>query len=184
MAGFQFRRTEAGQTAGELREFIIANSQTITIGDMVTVTSGFATLALAGNRIVGCVIGLKKDLGNGNTVPLGLDAAGTISGIRSGNAGVVGSDTVAAASNNQTVDKVVAVLNVDQLAEYYNDASGDLTTAELGKYFDIVAASDQIDQSTATNTYSAQMVCTRLNPDGDNDLSKGIFRIVEHSWTA
>jgi len=184
MAGFNFRRTEGGQTAGELRPFTIANSQTITIGDMVTLVSGFSTLALAGVRIVGCVVGFKKDLGNNQLVPLGLDASGTISGTRSGNAGVVGSDTVAVASNNQTVDKVVAMVMVDPQAEYYNDSNGTLTTANTGQYFDIVAASDQIDQATATNTYSAQMVCVKINPDNDSDLSKGIFRVVEHSWTA
>ena len=184
MAGFDFRRTEGGQTAGEIRPFIIANSQTSTIGDMVTLVSGFSTLALAGVRIVGCVVGFKKDLGNGQIVPLGLDAAGIISGTRSGNAGVVGSDTVAVASDNQTVDKVVAMVMVDPRAEYFNDANGSLSGADIGKYFDIVAASDQIDQSTATNTYSAQMVCVKVNPDNDADLSKGIFRVVEHSWTA
>jgi hypothetical protein len=181
MAGFYPFKTE-GNTAGQAQDFIIANSQTISAGEMVRLSSGFINTNGATNRALGVCIGFVKDLGNGQRVPLDQDAAGSVTGTRSGNAGVIGSDTYAAAADNQTVDKVMARVIVDKEMEYYNDASDTLTTAHLGTYFDINAGSDQVDVATQTGTYSAVVVLTKLDPHFDNDVSKGIFKIVEHQW--
>lgn len=183
MAGFYPYRTEGGQTGGEVRDFIVENSATITLGDVVDVTAGYANLAGATARVMGVVIGLIKDIGGGQRVPLDQDASGSVSGTRSGNAGVVGSETYVAASDNATVDKVMARVIIDPHMEYYNDADGDLAQAQVGTYYDLVAASDQIDQSSTT-TYSAQFILMEIDPHNDNDASKGIFRLVESQLTA
>ena len=183
MAGFTPFRKEGGATQGEMRAFIIENSATITLGDMVDVTAGFAGLAGAGTRVMGCVVGLVRDIGQGSPVALGTDAASGFTGSRTGNAGSIGSDTYAAASDNETVDKVMAYVVIDPKMEYYNDADGSLAQAQIGTYYDLLAASDQIDQSTTT-TYSAQMVLMAIDPFNDGDASKGIFRVVEHQLTA
>ncbi len=183
MAGFFPFRTEGGATGGEVREFIIENSATITLGDTVDVTAGFAGLVGATARIMGVVNSFAKTTTEGSSIALDTDAAGTNTGTRSGNAGVVGSDTFVAASDNQTVDKVLVKVLVDPSMEYFNDADDSLTQAMIGTYFDQVATSDQIDVATST-TFSAQMILMKIDPFRDADASKGIFRIVESQLTA
>lgn len=180
---FYPRRAQGGDPKGEVRDFIVTNSQTIALGDMVVLTSGFALRASAGGRIVGCAVGFVRDLGNNQRVPLDQSASGTITGTRTGNAGVIGSDTYAAASSNQTVDKVMVRVLVDPQMEYLNTASSTLTTAMVGQYFDLVSGATQVDVATNTNTYSAQVLLTRLDPDNDASVTKGLFRIIEHAWT-
>lgn len=183
MAGFHPFRTEGGATGGEVRDFIIENSATITIGDDVDVTAGYVGLTGATARSMGIVQGFVKDLGNGTRVPLDQDAAGSISATRSGNAGVVGSDTVAVASDNQTVDKIMARVVIDPSMEYYNDADGSLTQAMIGTYFNNVSASDQISQSSSAVFDEAnateQWILMQIDPFNDGDASKGIFRKVK-----
>lgn len=183
MAGFYPYRTISGQTGGEVRDFIIENNATITLGDMVDVTAGYAGLAGAGNRIMGCVSGLVKDIGGGQRVPLDQDASGSVSGTRSGNAGVVGSDTYDAAADNQSSDKVMARVIIDPYMEYYNDADDDLDQAQVGTYYDLVSDSDQVDKDTTT-THSAQVILLEIDPHNDSDDSKGIFKVVESQLTA
>lgn len=183
MPGFFPYRTLGGQTGGEVWDFIIENSATITLGDMVDVTAGYANIAGAAARIMGVVVGIGKKLENGQVVPLDQDAAGSVSGTRSGNAGNIGSETYAAASDNATVDKVVARVIIDPQMTYYNDADGALAQAQVGTYYELLAASDQVDQSETT-TYSAQLILLEIDPHNDSDASKGIFKIVESQLTA
>jgi len=67
---------------------------------------------------------------------------------------------------------------------YYNDADGDLATIEQGLLFKtaFTAGKMKIDQSTAAanpgalrSTYG--FVLIKRNPDGDADISKGLFKI-------
>lgn len=180
---FKPYRTQGGLTGGETRDFIIANSQTISLGEMVRLASGFINTAGASSRILGACVGLVRDIGGGQTVPLDQDAAGSVTGTRSGNAGVLGSETYAAASDNQTVDKVMARVLTDPNMEYHNDASADLAVSDLGQYYNLVAGSNQIDQATETTfaetAATSQMILLEVDPDNDADLSKGIFKIVK-----
>lgn len=183
MAGFYPFRKEGGSTGGEERDFIIENSATITLGDTVDVTAGYAGLVGQTARVMGVVVGFVRDIGQGSPIALGADASSGYTGTRTGNAGVIGSDTYVAASDNQTVDKVMVRVVIDPHMEYYNDANGSLTQAMIGTYFDQVAASDQID-AASTTTYSAQFVLMKIDPFNDGDASKGIFRLVESQLTA
>lgn len=89
-------------------------------------------------------------------------------------------DTVAVSSTNQSDAtrniKAEIIVNPDVL--FYNDANGDLAATNEGQLFDTVAAGDQIDQSSASDT-SGQFQLIERDPDGDGDASKGLFRIAE-----
>lgn len=183
MAGFTPYRTISGKTGGEVRDFIIDNSKTITLGDAVDVTAGYADLTGATGRSMGVVVGLVRDIGGDQRVPLDQDAAGTVGGTRSGNAGVIGSETYVSASDNTTVDKVLARVIVDPNMEYYNDADGSLAQADIGTYHDLVAASDQIDQDTGSTGQEGDntngWILLEIDPHNDGDASKGIFKNVK-----
>lgn len=180
MAGFTPYRTEGGATGGDQRDFIIENSATITIGDAIDVTAGFSGLSGASTRSMGVVVGFVKDIGQARRVPLDQDASGSVTGTRSGNAGVVGSDTYVAASDNQTVDTVMARTQIDPSMEYFNDADGTLAQAQIGTYYDLLAASDQIDQSSTTTgaegSNNTGWILMEIDPFNDSDVSTGIFR--------
>lgn len=152
----------------------VANSSTIKIGDAVRVnTGGFAVRAGAGNPVLGIV----QDIVDKNEVsPFSL--------IHSRNTGatLTGDDTVATASDNQTrTDNYIQVqvlLDPAGNALFYNDADGDLATTNLLQSFDVVAASGQIAQNTASDS-NGQFQLVKLDPDNDGNASKGLFRIAE-----
>ncbi len=182
MAGFTPYRTEGGQTGGDNRDFIIEDSATLTIGDAIDVTAGYAGVCVNSERPIGVLLGFVKDIGQDRRVPLDQDASGSVSGTRSGNAGVVGSETYVSASNNITVDKVMARVQLDQKMEYFNDADSTLTQAEVGTYFDTVAGGDQITGAGATATEGSNntaWILMEIDPFNDADLSLGIFRIAK-----
>lgn len=177
MAGFYARRSEGGHSSGEQRHVLIGNSKTITLGDAVNVTTdGTLDVAGVGERVLGVVEGFVDK----NGLPLVAQHAEGTDYTESGNPGVVGSETVAVASDNATDSQVQAVVNVDASQEYYNDADEDLDLTDDYQYFDVVAAGDQIDADTVGT--SGQFVLIERDPDNDGDASKGIFRIAEHAF--
>lgn len=182
MAGFIPRKTLRGDTTGAIKPFLIENSATITLGDDVDVTAGYVGLTGASARSMGVVVGFYRLVG-GKPIALGTDAARGYTATRSGNAGVFGSDTVVAASDNVTVDKIGTFVCIDPEMEYYNDADGSLTQAVVGTYFNNVSASDQIGASTTTTFHesnaTSQWILLTVNPDNDADASKGIFKKVK-----
>lgn len=182
MAGFIPYRSPEGHSAGAVKYYLVKNSATVTIGDAVNLDTGYVEPAALGERILGVVNGLAKQTTGGHYVPLGSDAAGSVSGTRSGNAGIYGSETYAAASDNTTVDKVVAQVIVDPDMEYMNDADEDLALGDEGKYYDNLAAGDQIDASSGSASTAAQWILTQRDPKNDADASWGVFRIAEHLY--
>lgn len=184
MAGYFPRRTLRGDTTGAMMDFLIENSATITLGDDVDVTAGYAGLTGATARGMGVVLGFYRELSNGGKIALSANAAGTVTGTRSGNAGVIGSDTYVAASDNVTVDKVGVRVCVDPDMLYYNDSDGSLSQALVGTYFNNVAASDQISASSTAvfdeSNATEQWILLEWDPDNDADASKGIFKKVKH----
>lgn len=184
MAGFFPRRTLRGDTTGVMADFLIENSATITLGDDVDVTAGYAGLTGASARSMGVVLGFYRQLGDGQKIALSANAASGYTGTRSGNAGVIGSDTFAAASDNVTVSKVGVRVCIDPDMLYYNDSDGSLTQAMVGTYFNNVSGSDQIAASTTTTFHesnaTSQWILMEWDPDNDGDASKGIFKKVKH----
>lgn len=175
MAGFRPRRAEGGHNSGEHRDFILKNSETFTVGDQVVLTSGFVALSTT-DRPIGVIDGFVDSAG----LPLSAQHAVAHGGTYSGTPGTVGSETLATASNNQTVAKIRGRIVVDHRQEFYNDANGSLTQAMVGQYFSSTN-SDQINASTNSNS-ALVWVLTDIDPDSDGDASKGIFKIAQHAW--
>lgn len=186
-SGFQFKRNVAGRTSGIQMAFTIANSATITVGDAVqgdtssTTADGCVKLAGAGGLIAGIVVGLTDsngiDLGNTRQTADWTYTAST--------------KTVTVASDNETVAKVKALVDVDPMSVWsaQPDAAIGTTTSsgssdEFGSYTDLVAASDQPDENNAGNAFSTKAQLFIWGRDPEN-TARGLYSIAEHQiWGA
>jgi len=83
---------------------------------------------------------------------------------------------VAASTVTGTSASVEVGVYCDPNLLYYNDADGDLATADLGKVYRTLAGGAQIDQSTGAADSTQQYILVKTDPDGDGDKSKGLFK--------
>ena len=169
---FEYRRHLLGLTTGAVidKGMIINNSETITFGDSVQLDgNGHVIVGTAGEEVLGVVIGIIDANGNNITSPA-ADVDGTVSGT-----GLT--LTYVSAADNETDKKVRAQVMVDKNAEFYNDSSGTLAQTNLLQFFDL-ASESQIDASSASDT-NGQFQLIEIDPDGDGDASKGLFKIAE-----
>lgn len=172
--GFYFRRSLTGLEHPAMMDVLLDDSATYTIGDMVRFdTDGHLVVAGAGESVIGVLRGLVDR----NGIPVSSPRASGTDG-----ATVTNDDTVATSSTNTSDDsrnlKGQVVMDPGRSNLYYNDADDDLAQTNVGQCFDLTAAGDQVDVGTATDG-SAQVQLIMLDPDGDGDASKGLFRIVE-----
>lgn len=176
VAGFFYRRSLAGVDGPVPLEFIIEDSNTITLGDAVRLqTTGFLTNSAAGEPVLGIVAGL-------------VDRGGiNVFSPRANSSSVLGTtltpdDTITVSSTNSSdaTREVKAQVFLDTSGDilWYNDADGNLAQTNVMQLFDVVAAGDQIDQGSASDS-NGQFQLLQIDPDDDADLSKGLFRIVE-----
>lgn len=158
-------------------EVLIANSEgPLTVGDAVQYTSGYLTIAATGESILGIVQGFVDNNGR-NIFQTGVSVTGTKSG----------DDTYTAASDNQTVDKVRAVVVVDSYALFQNKADSSLTQAEIGLYFDTTSDSDQITGSGSATISQFQLIeLVTTDVSGNAVTDRGLFRISQSQlgWVA
>lgn len=160
MAGFSFRKNLLTKDSPTILEFIIDNSDTITIGDAVMInTDGHVVVATAGEEVLGIAVGVVDKNGKGISPDSGTLADYTVD------------------ADNETVDQVKVQVIVDKYSLFSNDSNGTLATTNLMQFFDLTSES-QIDASSASDT-TGQFQLVGLNPDGDSDASKGLFRIAE-----
>jgi hypothetical protein len=173
--GFIFKRhmTPSLGTPATL-EVILANSAALTVGDGVTLTSGYLAGAPIDYGILGILQGFVTS--NGENI---FNTKTTLKGTKSGD------DTYTAASDNTSVDLVRGVVIVDQMALFqaYNDTT--LTQAYVGLWFNgKVNDGTYIDGTTGTGaswsvgTQQFQLVelVTTLG-DGTATTKVGLFRI-------
>jgi hypothetical protein len=151
----------------------LLNSTTLKVGQIARVnTGGFAVPNGAANPALGRVAGLIDN----NGIPVNAFQYDT------GRTGHTNSsdDTVVTASDNQTrTTAVYAEIEVGlESILFYNDANGDFGDTNLLQFFDLASTSDQVDQATGSDA-NGVMQLIQLDPDGDGDLSKGLFRINE-----
>ena len=116
---------------------IVANSITITVNDSVKMASGFIALGTAGALVWGHVMGLgtEKGMGLNSTGVLGAEV-GSFQG------------TFATASDNQTVLKVKAVIDVSKFTTYSAEESaaiGTTTGSNLAGYTQDLSDEDTLD---------------------------------------
>lgn len=173
--GFRLRKNLYGITTQETHRFIIGNSATIKIGDAVRLnTSGFLVRSAAGEPVLGIVAGITDRNGLNLFTP---QAQGTVGST------LTPDDQVAVSSTNQSDGtrslKADVVLDPAGVNLYYNDASSTLAQTNVGQLFDVASGSSQIDQGTASDT-AGQFQLLEIDPDGDGDASKGLFRIMEN----
>ena len=170
MAGLEFKKYGGADPKGEQLQEIIANSTTLTIGDIVRFVSGFVALAAAGNRMLGEVVGFCTNKGISLDSALSSEFDGTYA------PGGKGTGTYVSSGDNQTDKKVRAVIRPFIQGMIYTaplDATIATTTGSdlRGYYADLIAASDQIDEST-TGTAVAQFELLGQDPEalGNNVL--------------
>jgi hypothetical protein len=67
---------------------------------------------------------------------------------------------------------------------FFNDADDTLATTNLLQFFDLASADpNTISVSSASDT-AGQFQLVQLDPDGDADASKGLFKIAESQFDA
>jgi len=167
MAGFSLRGHLLGAANPVTRDAIVGNSQTVTVGDAVKMTDGFAQVCDANDRIMGIVAGIT----DANGIDLDSTQSDNYDGTWTSSA-----KTYVATSDNQTDKKVKVKMICDPYALFYNDADASLTSAMDMEFFSLIDE-DQVDGDTNSATVGELQLWKR-DPDSDADASKGIFRIV------
>lgn len=172
MAGFEYRGQLNGAENPVLHNIVIANSATVKVGDVLTMTAlasgGGCSRASAGSRVLGVCVGIvdANGIDLDNTSTSNYDGTWTSS-----------SSTYVASADNKTDKLVKAVVNIDKYSIWYNDAAGDLVAGDEFKYFDLTDQ-DQIADQDGHNTAGAFLLIKR-DPDGDGDASKGLYVTAE-----
>lgn len=120
---------------------VITNSVVCAIGDSVKTASGFAALGTAGDAVLGHVVSIAGQDGLNPKDDASFN-------------GNIGS-AFTAASDNQTVDKVKAIVDIAQDALYIAEldaAAGTTTGSDLAGYNMDLVDEDTLDESTAATT--------------------------------
>lgn len=169
MAGFEFKYSLSGNPDAWVRQYILKNSVTYTVGDAVVIASGFLDIATAGARLLGVLEGFVDN--NGLSLDhKEADFDGTLTSA---------TQTYLTASDNQTDKKVRGLVRVDPYAVYSStpDATiGTTTGSNLQGYYTDLLDEDQVDESTAATT-AAQLWIHGVDPDNS---SNGLYSIAEH----
>ncbi len=150
-----------------LRREILTNSITTTVSDSVKFASGFVALGTAGAAVLGHVMQIGTDLG------VGLSTTG-VAGAELGS--YVG--TFLTASDNQTVAKVRAEIDISQQTMYTAEVDatiGTTTGSDLAGFRIDLVDEDTLDENTAATT-AAQYQTWGLDPE---DSTRAIVNIFE-----
>jgi len=155
------RANSSRYLVGDATNHVLAASTAFTVGDAVAYgnTDGVLDLAGAGNPVYGIIVGFK----NGDGTP-----------VTSNGAGGDFTDTYTTAASNS----VYAIVDVSKESLYSVTADATLGTTtgsdKPGVNLDVLAASDQLDESTVANAGStAQFHSWGVDPDptaADNSL--------------
>ena len=154
--------------------FLIDDSATVKAGDSITLDSdGNARRSAVGEAVLGIAVALTDLNGLNVFTPQAAGLTGST---------LTEDDQIAVSSTNTTDAtrnvKVLVQLDPAGCLLWYNDSSGTLARTNLLNLFDVVSGGNQVDQSTASET-SGQYQLIKIDPDGDGDASKGLFRIAE-----
>lgn len=172
--GFTPRRSLITSESPVLVEFVIGNSKTITIGDAIVLSAGYAQASGGGDTLAGICVGIVDSKGV-NVFERGADVDGTLTG----------DDTYVSASDNTTDKQCKVQLIVDTMYLFENTADSTLTAAEVGLFADCNATADQIT-GTATSTQAQFQLVELVTTDisGAASTTKGLFRICESTFSS
>jgi hypothetical protein len=173
--GFFFRKSLTGLEHPATMDFIIAGSTTITIGDLIRVNNaGLVITCATGEEVGGVVTGLVDQNGISVFSPRAAGTAG---------ATLTGDDTLGTSSTNASDAtrnlKAQVILDPAGNCLFYNDSDSTLAQTNLFQMFD-VATGDQVTVGGSDSNGQVQLM--QIDPDGDADLSKGLFRIHENQF--
>lgn len=167
MSGFTLRGHLLGAANPATTDLIINNNVTVTVGDAVYASSGVAALATSSTDIMGVVAAIT----DANGIDLDSTASDNYDGTWTSS-----SQTYVAAADNTTDKKVKVKVIWDPYAIFENDADDDFADpGDLFQHYKLVDE-DQIDESeNAADAGQFQLV--KIDPDNEDDDSKGLFRI-------
>lgn len=180
--GFKYRNSLVGAhgAAPTLLPFIIENSATVTIGDLVRIdTSGYLKRCAAGEFPLGVLDGIVDQNGI-NIFETGRVPAAAIAGST-----LTSPDTVATSSTNTTdgTRKLQGLVIVDPAGVILFQNTGDtdhaLGVADLLSFFNILTSNPgQVDTDSNSNSTGVLQLIS-IDPDGDGNTAKGVYRIIQ-----
>lgn len=160
-----------------LREVIIDNSDTITIGDAVKTRNGNLEVASADGAFSGVVVDLVDKNGNSVFGSLAVLGSATVSG-------QPGSGYVAVASDNETVDLIAARIEMSPYVIYSATVEGTIGTTnssdKIGGWVDM-NDEDSVDETTFTRTITTGGQLNGWGEDPD-DSTRMLVSIHEHEF--
>lgn len=164
--------------------YIVENSSTITVGDAVRLdTNGAVKRVLSTDpAILGIVTGIYDQTGNIGVFSPRMSTA-AITG-----ATLTPDDTFTSASDNRTNTVkqlsvyVQADINGDVLYENTASTNTALAQANIGSFYNILTSNPGQIDSTSGSVTSGQFQLVSLNPDGDGNTAKGLFRLVQSQF--
>ena len=169
MAGFTYVKNLANSHSGldsMSATPIIANSETIYIGGLVKMSSGFIAAATATHRLFGLVKGFVTANGTPIHIADSTEYDGTLT------AGGVGVGNYAAASDNQTDKKIRALVKIfcpgDVITGTTDGTFGTNNSDTPGYYTDIIT-SILADEDTASSS-DGQLYVYMADPNNSSNM--------------
>ena len=163
--GFQYARNMDGSAyVPSTLSRVGKDSVTFTLGDAVRInTSGYVDICEAGEYVVGVVAQVTDADGKA------LDPdSGTIH------------DYTMPSTNSSSSSYGYLIHFIPALPHYlfWNDTDASLSATDFGQYFDL-ANEYQVDGDSNHDTTTKTCRLWQYDPDGDADVSKGLFNFVE-----
>lgn len=159
MAGYnEALGREDGHNNSAAREYAVANSVTVTIGDLVYLTGGrVSNASIAGKRLIGQVVGVQTN-----------DLDRTYATTAAGNAG-------------GTVKVLVNVEPNSRFLLVSDEVGANLAATDVGKYFDLTGSTgaQSVDVSTGSATLGQVLCIAQGTGIRGTGATYGIFTIAE-----
>lgn len=160
-----------------LRTVIIDNSDTVAIGDAVKLRNGNVEVSAADGAFSGVVVGLVDKEGKSVFGSLATLGSATVSGNPA-------SGSVVAYSDNETVDKIAAQIEMSPYVVYSADVTGTIGTTnsseKIGGWVDM-DDEDSVDETTFNRTISTGGQLNGWGTDPD-DSTRLLVSIHEHEF--
>lgn len=173
--GFTFRKSLVGLEHAAPVQILLAGSATVKIGDLVRVNNaGLLVRAATGEPVAGVLVGIVDKNGMNVFSPRASGTTGST---------LTPDDQIATSSSNATDAtrnlKGQVILDPAGVCLFYNDADSALAQTNLFQMFD-VANGNQVTVGGSDSNGQVQLI--EIDPDGDGDTSKGLFRIAENQY--
>jgi hypothetical protein len=168
MAGFKYKKSFIGENARAINDYIIGDTQTLVVGYLVNLATGYLNPADTTERLLGVVVGFVDAQGR-SLDDKEADYDGTYT---------ASSNTYVSAADNTTDKKIRALVDISPYSIYSAtpDATiGTTTGSNLPGYY--CDTSTSAPDESGASTSAAQLNIWGLDPD---DSTKGLYSIAEH----